>query len=525
MPSLVELQYNPYLPRLDILINGKQPTSFSRLIQYMDEDIWKWSDNILESIYAEIREDYILSFIGNKFDADIMKNICHANEHCIGFKSKDFIVSDNVQARLGKLNQLIKKTDMTTYEKTVIDAYFLLSQNYQQMMEEINAIDINNLFCAVRIQMLGAKRNYEDDSKNVLFIVVESMDKGSKYLKDFDLQHPAYVIVIGNDSGVIGVTDKGIFVETKQENLFETIFNCFLHRPLIVSMQKCIRSIKGGRKISKELLKISSTEPIVNVVVDNKVEVGKSIKISVTLVPDVGKVPKLIYSVLNQEIASCDGINFYGLKEGISTLEVYKQGSNIPLHSQNIKVYKRNRINRLILSDDSLLIGIGDTRQLKLDYYPYDADNKDKIVWKSSDDMVISVSQNGQLEAKNVGKCRIICTAENVSVQCICTVLPYMEDLVVDVSENEYIHMTPMQEMNLSYRIIPDDCIDKKLIITSSDNDIVNVVNGKLFAKNKGNVQINIRNETGRINRTFNVVVERRIKAEKKSGFFNRLFS
>jgi hypothetical protein len=525
MPSLVEIQYNPYLPQVNILIDGRQPTSFSRLIQYTDEDIWKWANEILDAIYAEIKDDYNLCFIGNDFDAEIMCQLCQNDRHCMSFRKKDFIIADKTQSRLGKLNQLIKKSGVTSYDKTIIDAYFLVSPVLQQIIEKINSIDIKNLFCAVRTQMIEEKRNYNEDEKSILFIIVESMDRGYQYLADFSLMWPAYVVIIGNDTRISDVTKSGFFIETRQKDLFETLFKCFLQRPLIISFRNCISSIHGGNKITKELLRITSTEPVMNVSVDSEVEIGRSTKLSVLLEPNVGIKPKLLYRVRNQEIASCDGLNLYGLKEGTSTLEIYKQGSSKPLFTKEITVYRRNRITRLIFSDDSLLMGIGDNRQIQMDYYPNDADNRNEIVWKSSDEAIVSVNQNGNLLAKGSGKCRIICTAENVSSQCTCVVMPYMEDLIIESGDGKCIHMIPMQEMIVAYRSIPENCIDKKLTMFSSDNDVVNVVNNTLYAKNKGIAQVTIRNVSGRISRTLEVVVERHIQSEKKGGFFKRLFS
>lgn len=42
MATQINMQYNPYLPRLTVLIDGKQPSEYSRLTQFADEDIWKW---------------------------------------------------------------------------------------------------------------------------------------------------------------------------------------------------------------------------------------------------------------------------------------------------------------------------------------------------------------------------------------------------------------------------------------------------------------------------------------------------
>lgn len=62
MPRMVEIEYNPYIPQLQIVIDGLQPPDFSRLIQYSDEDIWQWAHEIVDTIYAEVRDDFILSF-------------------------------------------------------------------------------------------------------------------------------------------------------------------------------------------------------------------------------------------------------------------------------------------------------------------------------------------------------------------------------------------------------------------------------------------------------------------------------
>jgi len=64
MPSLVEIQYDPYRPNVSVLLNGKPPSAYSRLIQYSDEDLWKWADEILDVIYDELNDDFQLIFVG-----------------------------------------------------------------------------------------------------------------------------------------------------------------------------------------------------------------------------------------------------------------------------------------------------------------------------------------------------------------------------------------------------------------------------------------------------------------------------
>ena len=137
MPRLVELQYNPYIPRLQVLIDGTPPADFSRLIQYSDEDIWLWICEIMDTLYSEVRDDYFVCFTGTLQDAKIIKFVCENSIHCVGFRHADFLIADTLPKRMGKLNQLIKKAGITTYDKTVIEACFLISPSFQQYIEEM----------------------------------------------------------------------------------------------------------------------------------------------------------------------------------------------------------------------------------------------------------------------------------------------------------------------------------------------------------------------------------------------------
>lgn len=526
MPRMVEIEYNPYIPQLQIVIDGLQPPDFSRLIQYSDEDIWQWAHEIVDTIYAEVRDDFILSFTGTEQDAAIIRFVCEKCKNCVGFKHKDFQISDSLPKRMGKLNQLIKKAGITTYKKTVIDATFLIHPTKQQYLEDIMSIDINNLFCAVRVSTIGLKSQIDESHDFVLFILSESLEDGLQYLQKTMLQKPAFILVLGNSNRVLSVTRHGWVIETTQDQLFTTIFNCFIQMPLISAFRKCASSIREGNKIAKELQLILCTEPIISISTNKEVEIGKSIRVITTQEPDMGPLPKLIYKMRNQQIASCDGLSVYGLVEGDCVLEVYRSGSKQPFFTKDIHVYKRNRISKLILSDDTLLLGVSDHKRIALDFYPEDADNTNEISWRSTDKNIVSIDSAGNVSAIAPGSCRIICTAENVSAQCLCTVKPYLEDLVFDFStdENGKIVMCPLQELVIGVQRIPGDCIDGEITISSSNNDIVNVVNSTLYAKNGGEAIITIKNSSARIDRSFCVVVSKQQQQKKKSGFLSKFF-
>ncbi len=525
MASLVEIQYDPYRPNVSVLLNGKRPSDYSQLIQYSDEDLWKWANQILDVLYTELNDDFGLIFVGRDCDADVLQKLCEENPHCIRFQKRALEVPDSLQDRMKRLNQLIRKSGITAYQKTVIDAYFYVPPAFQAMLEDILSLDINNQFCSVRVQAIGAKMAYEEGKNSVLFLLAEDLSQGCEILKRIRTEKPAYVLILNGGSGIVRVTDQAWFIQTSQQNFFETIFGCFLQGPLVTAFRNCVQSIHGGGKITRELAKIATTVPIVNVEVGDEVELGKSIPLSFSTEPKTEKFPELVCRMQNAETASCDGLSVYGLKEGVSTLEIYRQGSSKPFFTKEIRIIKRNRITKMVFSDDALLLGVGDQKQIGLDFFPLDADNVETIRWTSSDENVLSVDQSGRIQARAEGRSRIICTAENVSVQCMCVVKPYMSKLEIQNAPDDAISMKPMQEIKLIYEYEPQDCIDPNLYISSSNCDVVNVVNETLYAKMPGQTEITLRNESGRISRVLTVSVEDTIKPKKKVGFFQRLFS
>jgi len=520
MPSLVEITYNPYIPNLSILIDGKQPPDFSRLVQYSDEDILFWYWEILDAIYLEIRNNFVISFTGTAQDAQVFENVCRLHKFCCGFKARDFIISEQLQIRMKRLNQYIKKTSDMTYVKTVIDAIFLIPPPMQGYLEDIVSIDVNNIFCAVRVNTIGLSSNYKETENSFLFLLSNSDEIGIARLEQLTLKKPAFILVIGNQDGMYKITKNAWYYGTSQEGLVNAIFMCLLQAPLLLAFRRCVKSIHSKTN-STEFYRIYATAPLIDIDVIDVIELGKSAKITVSFDPPVGKEPDLIYKVTNQNIASCDGLCVFGKQEGIASLEVYQEGDKKPFHTKELRVIRRNRITKIMLSDDSILLGKGDRKRVGCDYAPQNADNVSSITWKSSDESVVSVDSNGTLAAVGAGNCRIICSAENISAQCMCTVKPYLEYIIFEFELHDGVmNLEPMTVVKLKIKTYPDSCVDDEWTITSSDCNAVNAVKDTLYAKAKGNAIITVKNSSGRISQNFEVVV-----TKKKAGFFKTIFS
>lgn len=517
MSSIVELQFDPYIPRLGILIDGKQPSDFSRLIQYTNEDILNWQDEIFDLLYFEIKDQYSVIFTGTKLDSEILKLKAKNSQYCVKFNIKNFLIPDSFQSRMIKLNKLIKTSNITQFTKTEINSIFSLSKTVEKYSNDIMNIDINNSFCKVKVY--SAQYIESLFNNKYLFFITSDFSEIENYIKKKSVNCLSFIIFINADNKLLNIIDNNFIFETTEENLFDIIFQCFLSFPLLIAFRNCITSLYSNPNLRKQLLDIIKIEPIICCDIDLPIEVGKSKKLNLYLDPKIGHVPKLEFRIKDSSIATCNGLCVFGKNQGTTQLELYKIGEKSPFLTKDINVIKRNRIKKLMLSDDELILGQGDTKILKTDYAPINADNVNTIQWKSSKPTIVSVV-NGKLTANEVGTCKVFCTAENVSAQCICQVKPYLENFVIEnINIDNEILLTSMQEVLLKVKCNPQNSIDGNLKIISSDLSIVNVVGNKLIAKNKGCATITIVNSSERVKKQFKVNVVR-----EKNNLLKKLF-
>ena len=518
MPDTVVIQYNPYEPRLSILIDDMRLSEYSRLIQFVDEDIWDWSGKLLDAIYEETRRPFTLRLLGTPMDAAAIELLCRDYEKCRGFEAGKFVLEEPLQSRMKKLSQYIKGNAVPRFDKSRFLAGFVFLEETEGLWETIKDLDVNNAFCSVQAEKIEANSRKAD--QDIAFVVARSAAEAETWIQRARPAQLAFALIMGEGNKLVKGTQDAWYFETSEQDLFTTIFQCLLEKPLRIAFRKCYKQISREDN-SKELRRIGSVEPLIDIQAESAVEVGRSSPIEVTTDPPIAEPPELVYKVLNESIARCDRFSLFGMLPGETTLEIYRQGENKPLETIPITVYTRNRINKIVLADDDLLLGLGDTKRLGCEYAPLDADNIATLAWRSTDPNVIHVDQTGFLTARGVGRCRIICAAESVAAQCICEVKPYLESIGIDQElDDDTLYLAPSEEREIRVLLEPKDVVDGRVSIISSDMDIVNVLRYTLIGKKLGETMITIRNESGRVEKRFRVIVRK----EKKPGKFQTFF-
>ncbi len=125
------------------------------------------------------------------------------------------------------------------------------------------------------------------------------------------------------------------------------------------------------------------------------------------------------------------------------------------------------------LDHDRIILNVGQKETVKASVIPADAPDK-TVIWKSTDEKVAVVDDNGKITAVGNGKCEIICTSvdRNRTAKCIVIVNVPVTGVQMSATTAE-VYTT--RTIKLSATVSPADASNKNLTWTSSDKRIATV--------------------------------------------------
>ncbi|MBQ8799739.1 MAG: Ig-like domain-containing protein [Lachnospiraceae bacterium] len=154
-------------------------------------------------------------------------------------------------------------------------------------------------------------------------------------------------------------------------------------------------------------------------------------------------------------------------------------------------------VEGMTLSETEVTSRIGDKVQLRATITPDNATNQE-VTWKSSNEKVATVSNNGLVTMKAAGTASIICTSvDNPAVQAFCnvTVLKAVSGVELDIESRE---MYVGENYRLTYQVTPKDASTPEVIWMSTNTSVVQVDNtGMLTANGVGQAEIIIKTVDG----------------------------
>ena len=126
----------------------------------------------------------------------------------------------------------------------------------------------------------------------------------------------------------------------------------------------------------------------------------------------------------------------------------------------------------IVLDQQAITINVYDEHQLHATVYPENATDT-TVIWTSSDETVVKVSNSGRITGVSAGKATITAACGNVSASC------EVEVVIVEPNEiilNKQAIMTTVNSVyQLHATVYPEDVTDKTVIWASSDESVATV--------------------------------------------------
>ncbi len=293
------------------------------------------------------------------------------------------------------------------------------------------------------------------------------------------------------DESIASVNDKGIV--TANAIGTTTIIVTSVYDPSITAECKVIvgdeSDISAVTKITVDPTELSLIE-------------GDTYKLTATVTPTTATDKSVTWKSSDRAVATVDENGVVtAVSEGTAT--IYVSSSNGLTVECKVTVAKKIvPVTGISLSNTELLMRLGYTSELIAIVRPDDATDK-RVTWRSEDESIASVDQNGIVTANAIGTVKVIVTSvydPTVTAVCLVTVQP--EDEIIAISEisvnpTELI-LTEGETYKLTATVKPANATDKSVTWKSSDRAVATVdENGVVTAVSGGTATIYVSSSNG----------------------------
>lgn len=259
----------------------------------------------------------------------------------------------------------------------------------------------------------------------------------------------------------------------------------------------------GGVKIDTEKLSLSPESHVCNLTVRS----GEKWTVSST--PDWLKVQNISDSRFKWDVSLSVSENNEYNRSGQLTLQSKSSTAVLTVEQQGRKG-SYVPLTAVALSETSIEITEGETRQLKPVFTPADASNQN-VTWKSSSDAVATVSSDGLVTAVQEGTATITVTTEEGSKTATCQVTVKKKVIpVTSISQDKTaLTLTEEETYQLTATIEPADATNQNVTWTSDDTAVATVSSdGLVTAVQAGTATITVTTEEGGKTATCRVTVK-----------------
>ncbi len=143
-------------------------------------------------------------------------------------------------------------------------------------------------------------------------------------------------------------------------------------------------------------------------------------------------------------------------------------------------------VENVSIEQAEISLYVDETRWLKASIYPLNADNK-SVLWSSSDSLIVSVDDNGNIKAKKAGDSYILAESiDNTLAKDSCLIHVLQKVTGISINYSNYDLNTIGETVVLKADVYPEDASNKEVVWKSSNESICVVNNGTVLAVGYG---------------------------------------
>lgn len=174
-------------------------------------------------------------------------------------------------------------------------------------------------------------------------------------------------------------------------------------------------------------------------------------------------------------------------KKGTATITAKMSGKK---YNCKITVKKKVALKSISLNTTSLTLNEDDTYKLNVQYIPKNTTDNKEVTWKSSNDFVADVEEDGTIYAYSAGTTTITAKVGSKKATCKITVKEssiYVSSIVLNKSN---IELTSGETSTLTAIVYPNNATFKNVKWTTSNSSVATVYNGVVSAVAPGTAMI-----------------------------------
>jgi len=298
-----------------------------------------------------------------------------------------------------------------------------------------------------------------------------------------------------------------------------TLSLSLLLTPILTSPTLASEVTQSSNQSQQSLLSTKTIKPT-KVTLNCKtttINIGSTETLTPTILPSNATNQSVTWKSNNTKIATVDSEGTVsGIKKGrVVITATTVDGKKTAKCVVTVKTIPIINVTSIILDEENISMNVGDSDILTVTITPDNATNQN-ITWSSSDESIVTVNSEGEIEGISSGNTTITATTKdgNKKATCEITVIAVEDDTpIVNVEsvslDRKIISMKVGENEILTATINPNDATNKNLIWDSSNESVLTIdQSGRIVAVSSGSSDITVTSIDGNKTDICKVTVE-----------------